>query len=387
MAHCTEAFSRSLPYSTRLLFLPFRLIFWLKTALLVLFIQGFSFYTSMEYFQQMPQPTDLDQWAEQAMEMMPLLVGVLIGSLLFAIIMECLRACSHFLLLDAVRDGFIYYKASLNRHISGILSLFLWNIIIKMLFTLFLFIAVVLLLIPNWMLMTMIESQLGLVLALTLDILFGLFVFFLIIAHGVLLNGVVVPQMAVKAKGLFESWGKALRLIVDNPADLMGFALIRLAVSMAQFFILFALAMLLGVLSVGLSAVMNGSEALIGGHLLAMQMQIPFQVVTAFLLLPFPVFQTSFALYFIAGVHTDQDYEPVGIILPSNASSPASNGTPPMDQSPPENQSDAFEGAISFKDIPIEAIKQPGETPPATLGGEAALGGQPPHPPDQSSHL
>ncbi|MBN2327566.1 MAG: hypothetical protein JXR73_10470 [Candidatus Omnitrophica bacterium] len=383
MAHCTEAFSRSLPHTLRLLFQPFRLIYWLKTALLVLLIQGFSLYSPLEYFNQIPQPSNMDQWAEQALEMMPLFAGILIGSILFAILMESLRACARFLLFDSVREGFIYYRSSLKRHISGILSLFLWNTIIKMLFAMFLFIAALLLLIPNWILFTMVESRLGLIFALTLDFLFGLFVLFLIIAHGVLLNGVVVPQMCIKSRGLFESWGKALRLIIDKPGDLIGFALIRLAVSMAMFLILFALAMLLGVFSVGFSTILNGPEALIENNLFVTQMQLPFQIVTTFLLLPIPIFQTAFALAFVAGVHMDQEYEPGGKPQLDDESAPAPTGPPAMDRSAPESKEDPFEGPISFKDIPTDAVTPPLETPPPP-GGENSLGDQPPHPPDKS---
>ena len=131
MAYCADSFSRSFSHTFRLLFQPFRLFYWIKVSILAFFIQGFSVLSTQSYFHELPNPNELDRLAEEALAVLPTIVGVLIASMFIGIIMHALQACARFLFFDAVREGFISYRSSLQRHFSGIVSLFLWNVIIK----------------------------------------------------------------------------------------------------------------------------------------------------------------------------------------------------------------------------------------------------------------
>lgn len=368
MASCVDAFSRSFSHSIRLLFQPFRMGFWLKAALLILFIQGLAIFSPFEYLQGFTDLENPDQIAERTLEILPTLLGLFFVSMLISVIMEALHAWACFLYFDALRDGFIYYRPSTNRNGTGIVTFFLWNLVMKLVIGGLVVVSLIVLLIPTWLLTALFQNQTGLILALTFAGLFALFLLSVYIVYIILLYGVVIPQMAVKSKGIFEAWKESFQIAFNQPGELLGYALIRIILWCVAFFCIAAIAFFYGLCSAGFSTLLGGSPAEFGEKIFAMQAALPLQIIIAFLLLPLFTLRTAYTLCFLSDLKQDRDYEPKG---GESSVSLTAVETPPSPPSPPilpvfqkQNETDPIDEPVSFKDIPTERFSAGPDIPP-----------------------
>lgn len=354
MAYCSQSFSRAWDRSIRLLFQPFRLFFWLKTALLAFFIHGFSSIPAGELWRELPPPEDLDRWRETLNEILPLLIGIFLGSILIGILMEAVRACARFLFFDAVWQGTSYYRSGIQRHFSGILSLFLWNIFIKIVFFTLLAIGLIILLIPNLALSAFFDNWIVLVLVLTIDFLIVVTVVLLGIVYSFLMQGIVIPQMVVQSKGILESWRDAIRISMYNMGETLGFIVIRLLLTLMEFFLIFFFALLVSLFTVGIFAlgsvtIVPDAGILFGEQAFHPLIQMPMQFLIVLLLLPFPIVKDIYALCFLKNILTDNRFEPGNGSIHTQGEDTVSAFEEILDK---KDETGPWNRPVSFKDIP-----------------------------------
>ena len=103
--------------------------------------------------------------------------------------------------------------------------------------------------------------MIGMAIAFTIDAIFALFVILIVVAHAMILNGVVVPQMVVQSKGILESWGNAFRMIRDNMGEFFGYLSIRVAITLAHMFIVFIIIFTITLFSFGYYTVTSSPDS------------------------------------------------------------------------------------------------------------------------------
>ncbi len=348
MAFCTDSLGTAWSNMTQLLFQPFRLLFWLKAVVMVMIIKGFSYAIFNLKTDEANSITDYEQMAEQALEMLPTIVGLLLFSLFIAVVFEFARSCSRFILFDAVKNGVIHYKRSTGKHFSGIISVFLWNICIKMLFLILMIIGLLLLMIFTGIIGSLLNNNFGLILVIAFNSFFFLFVCAILIIHTIMLNAIVIPQMVIKSKGIFEAWGNAFSQLFKKPAEYIGYAFIQFLILAAGFMLVMLLSISFGLFSVGLQGVKSGitPQAIIS---LIAAPHFSIQFFITMILLPFPILQNAYALCFLKDIYQDREYDPLN--LEQNSEEPPITEETLL--SPPP-----LDGPVSFSDIPNEAVSE-----------------------------
>ena len=126
MAACTDALSRSWTHTIRLLFQPFRLVYWIKAALLVFLIQGISLLNLHFNYEEL-MTSGYETLAEEAMKQLPTIITLLVVYFILAILFDFLGACARFVLYEGIARGVLYYFSSLQRLMPQIIAFFLWN--------------------------------------------------------------------------------------------------------------------------------------------------------------------------------------------------------------------------------------------------------------------
>lgn len=125
MAKSTESFSQGIQHTKRLMFQPFRFVFWIKLTFLLYLTYGLS-----SLFQLATNTLMLTDLRDQSkwVEYIPVFIGLLVVFLLFKLFSLFLASVVRFLFYDAVWNGFSQYLEPFTRTISRIISYFLWNI-------------------------------------------------------------------------------------------------------------------------------------------------------------------------------------------------------------------------------------------------------------------
>lgn len=361
MAYNADSFNRGWNQTVQILFQPFRLFFWLKVTILAFFIQGYSFFSLDSLLQDMPQIDQLEQVSERLLQELPLILGALIGSAIFAVFMDFFRAFSRLMQLDAVRNGEIHYRQSIQKHLSGSISLFIWNIAMKVLFIFLCLVGFFILLIMTLLLSSLLGNQIGLIFSLTIDIVILLLALLVIFAYGILLDGVVIPQMAIKSKGILDSWKEALGWVSRFPQELLGFAFMRIAITLLfllsfTFLSFFVSLFTLGFSSIGMEQVLMGTGGGLKEGFLSQILYLPVYFLMLWVLLPIPLLKDAYTLYFLHALHRDPDYAPRSGISPQqNGIEPQVETRIPSSEKPEiKNETDNSQGPVSFKDIPTE---------------------------------
>ena len=237
MAQCTEAFSRGWGHTIRLLFRPFRLLIWLKMALLALLVRGLSSFmdlttrlggNSESIF------TDMESTYEAIQANLPYYVGIFVVALFLYLIFIFFNAVARFLFYDGVLNGMTYFFKSWSEHFSAIITYFLWNIVVSLILggiTVLFFAGIYFFIIMGF---SDPQASVGVGMALGITLIFGLgLIFFILWAfYMVILDNLVVPQMLVKKRGIIKAWAEALGMVLENLFDFIGFILIRFVVHM-----------------------------------------------------------------------------------------------------------------------------------------------------------
>jgi len=374
MAFCTDSLGTAWSNMTRLLFKPFRLLFWIKAAVIVMFIKGLSLAT---IFNVAPDEAsainDYEELAAQALEILPAIVGMLLVYLFVVIILEFIRSCSRFILFDAVKNGVIHFKQSTGKHFSGIISLFLWNICIKMIFLILMIISVIVVLIFTGIIGSLLDNNFGLILIIIFNSFFFLFVCAILIIHTIMLNSIIIPQMVIKSKGIFEAWGKAFSQLLKKPAEYIGYTLIQFLILSAGFLLVMLFTLSFRLFSVGLTDFQNGiNEQAIIHFITAPHFSI--QLFITMIFLPFPILQNAYALCFLKNVYQDNEYDP--------QNHGQNHDKPPIIDETPESPTPPIGGPVSFSDIPNDAANEQITT---TEDIEEDTPPKPPTPPGEDS--
>ncbi len=384
MAHCTDAFGKSWNHMIRLMFRPFRLEYWVKGALLMFLAQGY----------QGPQP-NLNGMITSTMnsgdpfsglaENLPYIFASVIFYIFIGVLVTFIGAIVSFVFLNGAKEGVFRLRKSFQENLSGIISLFLWNIVAGII----LFGAALIIAALIFGLVFLVRDAIGgaviTIIAVLASLVVGLVGFVFFVLYYYLLHTVVVPQMLVENKGIFEAWSSAISIFVENIMEFLGFMLIQLAIGLAfgmvtvifyLFFTFFAMAVFAGV-----GSIENFPNAMntIQGYGLMM----PLGAFIAFFLLPVFVLLQSYTLNFLAMIVGNNDYYPVGCAPKTepdeSTSTTANTNSEPQPPSSPTTFNDSaptqtpppMNGPVNFSDIPPENNgRQPDAQPPQTEFGQ-----------------
>ncbi|MFB3787969.1 MAG: hypothetical protein ACE15F_16550 [bacterium] len=356
MAACTDALSRSWSHTLRLLFQPFRLIYWIKAALLVFLIQGISLLNLHLNYEEL-MTSGYETLAEEAMKQLPTIITLLMVYFLLTILFDFLSACARFALYEGIAQGVLYYLASFQRLMPQIIAFFLWNFIVKFLFLLTLTVGFFIMLTAAWFLTASFEQTTALILIVTLNLILLTILGVLVALYLVLFNSMVAPLMAIQQKGIFEAWGTSLRLALENMGDFLGYAVLRFLLVLCSVFILFWFNLIVGILSFGYyTPYFNPIELGVARALLLWLLSSPFEFILTFFLLPLPVLQNAYALSFMARLTGAEELEPRG------GEDEIKN---PESLEPIPDTGPFVAASTSFKDIPTS----PGGTAALSSGG------------------
>lgn len=387
MAICTDTFGRSWLHMIQLLFKPFRLEYWLKGALLVFFMQGYQGPkpNPAQWMQDKIKSGGLNDFYELVLHNLPLILVSLLVLFVVGVLFMFISACVQFIFFEGVKEGVFHFRKSFQKHLSSIISLFLWNLI----FSVIIVSAVVLIggIIAAGVMfmgqgnMGSLVIVIGILLGLVLVVLFFIFFTF----YHTMLSGLVIPQMLVEQKGILESWTNAISIVLENLMEFLGFLVIQIGVGMVVGIVVFVFYMVFSLFAFAVTAAVGGVDNF-PETFSAMQnygLLIPFGMFIAVILLPSPVLLNSYILNFFAAIANKPEYCPVGCAptMPTQPSAmQTTNSTPPAStetEVPPEpsfmqTQSKATtEGPVNFSDIPVE---QPNNTNAPTPPSENTEG-------------
>ncbi len=348
MALCTDTFTQGWTVVIRLLFKPFRLIFWIKMAFLVFFAEVFSS-LSMEFLQQFDLMAKMEADPDSMMEILPEIIAFLMGFILIVIVYSLLNAATRVLFYDAVLRGASYYGKAFGRHLSTIVSYFLWNIIASILLIVFAIIALIIIAVIAGLLAAAMNSEGIIVLAGFAGLGLVLLMLFVGLIYWIILDGMVLPLMVTSDLGIFAAWGKSLRLIFSHFGGFIGFAFIRSIVSLTKITILIVvnLIMMFAVFGFSLQEMVEGQETM-GQNLTMISFMIPLGYFLSLILLPIPILRDCYSLSFIAALTGGSDKPSPEGDKPTNSHS-TKPGTAPSSEVPP-----VFQGPTSFSDIPTQ---------------------------------
>ncbi len=347
MAHCTDSFGKGWNHMIRLLFQPFRFVYWLKMTILFLFMSGIS---SMNYYRfqgdTTPRFDNLDGMADQMLEMMPYFISIAILVILLMILFTFLSSAARILFYKGILDGVIYYMKYFREQSSSIISYFLWNVIVTLVAGIVLLLISFGILLLGYLLGAFEGDTLGLVISITLGGSFIVILFILVILYFVLLDSLVLPIMVVKQRGIFAAWSKALGLALANFWDFTGYVLIRIAIGIFVGIVTFFIGLFLGMLALLIIIPLSGGVELnfISATLIGIIL-LPIAFIINFFLLPIPAFKDSYALSFMGGLTGDSSFEPINSTQTDIPSEPAQTQEPQL----PNGQ-----GPVDFKDIPSQ---------------------------------
>ncbi|RJP18409.1 MAG: hypothetical protein C4527_29185 [Candidatus Omnitrophota bacterium] len=355
MAHCTDAFGRGWSHMIRLLFQPFRFVFWLKMAILVLLINGFSSSNLFQYRSRDPANfQELDAMADRMLEMLPFVVLMVVLLLMLMIVLAFLASVARVLFYRGVRDGVIYFGRYIREHHSAIVSYFLWNVIFTIVIVIFLFLAGFALVLVSLLLGAWEGDTTGIVIAATLGLGFVFLLLMLAIVYSVLLDSMVLPQMILKNQGIFASWSNAMGMALENLWEFTGYVFIRVALGIGVGILMFIIGIVIGMFSlVFMIPLSGGGEIGMAATILIAIILLPVMFVLSFFLLPIPVFQDAYALAFMAELTGDAAYEPGGKPTPETVRDMPSLSGAPVGSSPMSAFTPSPSGSINFKDIPV----------------------------------
>ncbi len=344
----------------RLLFQPFRFVYWLKMAILVLLINGLSNTNLFQYRnQQQTNFQELETMADRALEMLPFIVGIVILVILFIIVISFLSSAARVLFYRGVLDGVVYYGRFFREEGSTILSYFLWNVIVTILAFFFILLIGILFMFSSFLLGTFEGNTTGLIVSVTVGIVLFVIVIIGVIAYHILLHCMVLPQMIVEKKGIFSSWSRAIGLALEQLGEFIGFVLIRIAIGICVLLLMIVVSIFIGMIAVLFALPLTGGGEL--GFATGVVLTIllfPIAFALNFILLPIPTFQDTYALSFMAGITGNNNYEPGG-----HSPEPVDEPTFGAPIEPEEDKPSSFysstdssqeqTGPIHFKDIPV----------------------------------
>ena len=364
MAHCTDSFGKSWLHMVHLLFQPFRLEYWLKGALLVFFAQGYQGPkpNPTKWFQEHMQSGDI---YAVLLQNLPLIIAGVLLLLVLGTIFMFFGACVHFLLLDGVKQGVFHLRKSFTNNLPGIISLFLWNLIAGIILIGFGLLIAAVVMAPFFLVMGSNPNTVLMVLLVLVFMVLGLGFFVAIIIYFSMLAGLVVPQMLVEKKGIFEAWSKAISIVMGNLMEFVGYIVIQTGIGLVFGFIVFIFYMLFSMFALAIVASMGGMESF-PETMTAMQdygLLMPLGAFVALFLLPVPILLHSYTLHFVAALTGNGSYYPDGSQAASSPP-PASPSSGPVPDAPPTPPTPAsgnpapqppMNGPVNFADIPIQA--------------------------------
>jgi len=147
-----------------------------------------------------------------------------------------------------------------------------------------------------------------------------------------------------------------------NMGETLGFIVIRLLLTMGEFFLIFFFALIVSLFTVGIyalgsAAIMPDAGILFGQQVFHPLIQIPFQFLIVLVLLPFPIMKDVYALCFLKNVLSDNTFEPGDGSNHTYAEGTISGLEVILDK---KDETGSSNGPVSFKDIPTLDI---GSTP------------------------
>ncbi|MBZ0257660.1 hypothetical protein K8I31_16460, partial [bacterium] len=234
MAICTDTFGKSWLHMIQLLFKPFRLEYWLKGAVLVFFMQGYQGPkpNPAQWMQEKIKSGGFNDFYELLLHNLPLILVSMLILFVLGTLFMFIGACVQFIFIEGVKEGVFHYRKAFKKHLSSIISLFLWNLI----FSVIIVSAVVLVggiiaagvMFMGQSNMGSLVIVIGILLGLVLVVLFFIFFTF----YHTMLSGLVIPQMLVEQKGILESWTSAISIVLENLMEFLGFLVIQIGVGM-----------------------------------------------------------------------------------------------------------------------------------------------------------
>ncbi len=371
MAHCAKSLSRSWSKTISILFQPFRLVFWLKMALIVFIMNQFSNYQFLgqgyrhfiaPYLPKDPtQLGQMDVLVDKSMEVLPLIIAIAVVTTLVMILLTLLKAILNFVFYSGVWLGVVYMWKATVEYFGQILSYFLWNV----LFSIFLFVVILLFFgfmgFLTWGMDAHQGNTTGLIIAITLFIGFVVVGGLFLLLYYVLLEAMVVPHMLVKKMGILQAWSHALGLAFRNLWEFLGFVLIRMVINLiiALIMTLFTFAIILIVSIIfGLLLGMTGtpvselSSFNLFDRPVMYLLLIPFSFFVNCILLPVPIFYNMYALCFNAALTEDHDFDPQSApTSQQEVQKPEPEPTPILSEEP---QKEKESGPLHFSEIPVE---------------------------------
>ncbi len=357
MAACTDALSRSWTHTIRLLFQPFRLVYWIKAALLVFLIQGISLLNLHFNYEEL-MTSGYETLAEEAMKQLPTIITLLVVYFILAILFDFLGACARFVLYEGIARGVLYYFSSLQRLMPQIIAFFLWNFIVKFLFLFLLTVGFFIMLTAAWFLTASLEQTTALILIFAVNLILLTLLGIFVALYLVLFNSMAAPLMAIQQRGIFEAWRISLRLALENMGEFLGYVILRFLLMVGYTFIVFWFGLVAGILSFGYyTPYFNPIELGVPRALILWLLSLPFEFFLTFILLPLPVLQNAYALSFMARLTGAEELEP-------RSGEEETIKNPEYEESLPDVESFAS-ASTSFKDIPTS----PGGPADSSPGG------------------
>jgi len=333
MAHCTETLGRGWGKTIQTMFQPFRFIYWLKMAILFFLIQQLSgMNIIMQVYSRFASPSigmepdelrNYDVLLEKISGALPMILLGLMGLGLLMIIFTFLQAIMRFAIYEGVRSGIVYYLRYTQKHISQIVSYFLWNIVMSLVTLILAMLLFGFILLLAWATNVSLDNPAGLAIFIIAAI--GVFIFFsaISILYISLLDCLVLPIMLVKECGIFSAWSQALKLAFGNFWEFIGFVFLRVAVSLIvavimmiiSFVVVFIVGILFSVLAMSAGNILDAAgdnPITFFDNIYFTIVMLPFSFLLTFVLLPLPVFKDAYSLCFVAGLTGDSSFEPVG---------------------------------------------------------------------------
>lgn len=362
MAHCTDAFSRGWTQMIRILFQPFRLVFWLKMALLALLMGGATSFrgnfpsgggtTRTTTPGSLPTGPFQDM-ANAFMENAAFYVLILFGVMLLVLIFSFLASIAKFLFYEGTLSGVSYFIDGFKNNVSGIVSYFLWNILVGLLFVIVISVSafmIILLVFGGFSAIDMSPNEsLPIILLITLGLGLGLILIIVGIIYTEMLEAMVVPLMVVHKYGIFHSWGITIRLVLENLFEFLGFVLIRIGITLIVWFAMFIFFIFIGIFGfLFLSAIVGPGRSTEFGMLtlffLTLTM-LPGMYLVNIVILPISVLMHAYALSFTGSLLQDPAFDAGQD--PPEGSAPVTTPSAPVPTPPPSSS-----GSVMFRDIP-----------------------------------
>ncbi|MEW6234941.1 MAG: hypothetical protein AB1656_06105 [Candidatus Omnitrophota bacterium] len=334
MAQCTDTLGRGWEKTIQIMFQPFRFIYWLKMAILFFLIhqlsgvnlvmQAYSRFASPYIGLEADDMRNYDVLLEKITAALPMILLGLMGLGLLMILFMFFQSAIRFVIYDGVRSGMVYYLRYFSKHISQIVSYFLWNIAISIITVILTSILFGFILLLAWATNVSLDNTAGLAIFIMASIGVFLFVIAISILYISLLDCLVLPIMLVKECGILTAWSQALKLAFGNFWEFIGFIILRVIIIVVisvimmilSFIVLFSVGILISLLAISSSNVLDAA----GDNPLALFdniyftiVMLPFSFLLTFILLPLPVFKDAYSLCFMARLTGDSSFEPITI--------------------------------------------------------------------------